>query len=721
MFNRRMKILLIAFALFGGGLIARLVSVQVWKHGRYNEMAQAQAMTPLKPIPANRGRILARGPGGDGAVELVANEPCFELAVYYPAMKPDKWWMQEQFRTYRRKIRKEKDNPRLKIPDEELKPRLKEDIEQFWRDLSVITGKSLSELWQTRDRTVAVIEPRVEHVQTRQQGADYPILEQRMYYPVIPDLAEHEALDLRARLGDSRWAQVRPSTRRLYRRGDTLCHLLGRTVRVPGSMSKTFKILDEESLPGEREGLNGLESICDETLRGNRGWLELDNDQEIVAEPQDGKDVVLTIDVALQEYIQHRLKEQVRELRPYATGGAAVVIDVKNWNILALASVPTYEPGNYLEHFEELAGDYKYLPLYNRALHGRYAPGSIVKPILGAWAVSENVVSPFQTFFCRGYLSENLKWFRCWLPSGHGAQDMMHAIKNSCDVYYYHIGELMTAEGMADFYHNMGFGQPVPIGIANSPGRVPSQEWFIRRHGRGMSVGDARNLAIGQGDLEVTPLQAAVMTAAVATGRYQPPRFVEGEPLPPGHSAGISNYALQLARNGMVKVLNDPDGTAHKYAWSEELTVTAAGKTGSAQAPARSIEWEVSYDDPTTHATVRKRVTDLRKFLDEAPVPRKDINWRTTKSFPELKEEDQIDPTSGRKNSLAHGWFAGYAPAKNPKIVVVVLIEYGMAGGNGAGPVFRDIMLMCQDLGYIGDRRKVTLNNWPLKQTNAIR
>jgi cell division protein FtsI/penicillin-binding protein 2 len=726
-----MKILLAAFAIFGGMLIIRLIHIQVGQYEQYSNIAKSASLTPLKPIPANRGRLLARGPGGDGTVELVSNEPCFELAVFYPVMDPDRWWVEEQYKIYRRKIRREKNNPKLKIPEKDLEAILKHDLEEFWRNLAEITGKPLRELWNIRDNTVNIIRPRVEHVHAIQEGVNYPILEQRMYYPLIPDMDETEAIDLRERLGHLTWAQVRPSTRRLYRRGDTLCHLLGRTVRIPGSLSKTFRILDADYLPGEVEGQNGLELICDRMLRGKRGWLELNENKETVVEPEDGEDVVLTIDVALQEYIQHRLKEQVRELQPYSTGAAAVVIDVKNWNLLAIASVPTFEPADYIKDFSKMAADYKHLPLINRALWGRYAPGSIVKPIVGAYAVSKNYVTPFQTFLCKGYLSENLKRFKCWLPSGHGPQDMIHAIKNSCDIYYYHIGESITAEGISDFYHQIGFGSSVPIGIdfdtdsplriSNSAGRVPSQAWFISHHGRGMSVGDARNLAIGQGDLEITPLQAAIMTAAVATGRYQPPRLIVGQALPPGYSIGINNYALQLARTGMVKVLNDQDGTGHKWGYSEQLTVTAAGKTGSAQAPGRSIEWEVTYPDPDTGMMVKKTVTDLRKFLENAPAPRKEISWRTTKSFPELLEKDKIDPQSGRKNSLAHAWFIGYAPADHPRIAIAVLIEYGMAGGKGAGPAFKDIMLMCQDLGYIGDRQKINKNNWIINKIDVIR
>jgi penicillin-binding protein 2 len=725
MFNHRMKLLLLGFTLFGTLLVFRLVKVQVGQYEQYAQIASSAPAVPMKPIPSTRGRILARGPGGDGTVELVANEPCFELAVYYPVMDPDKWWLSDQFKTVRKKIRKERNTPKLKIPEEELMPVLTRQIEQFWENLGILTETPLDQLQATRARTTKIIHSWIDNVHKDRDSIAYPILEQRMYYPVVSNLDENEAVELRAQLGNSTWAIVRPSTRRLYRRGDTLCHLLGRTSRIPGSMPKTTKIVEKEYLPGELEGISGLEAVCDETLKGRRGWVEVDSNPKIIAEPEDGQDIVLTIDVDLQEYVQHRLKQQIDDIAKerqwrYAIGGAAVVIDVRKWELLALASVPTFDPSKYLEEFRQLSDDHVNLPLFNRALYGRYAPGSIVKPIIGAWAISDGKVTPFQTFLCRGYLSENLKRFKCWLPSGHSYVDLIHAIKGSCDIYFYHIGELLTAEGVADFYKKIGFGEPVPFGIDNAAGRVPTQEWFISHHGRGMSVGDARNLAIGQGDLEVTPLQAAIMMSAVATGRYQPPRFMVGEPLPKGHSIGISSYALNLARNGMDKTLNDPDGTGHKYGFSDELTIAAAGKTGSAQAPARSIEWQVSYQDPVTSQPVTQITDNLSKFIHNAPVPEKDLEWKTIRSIPEMKAEDKRDPNTGRSLGLAHAWFAGYAPANRPKVVVVTFIEYGMAGGSGAGPVFRDIMLKCQDLGYIGDRRNTTLSNWQIERLHEI-
>jgi penicillin-binding protein 2 len=534
---------------------------------------------------------------------------------------------------------------------------------------------------------------------------DYPVLEQRMYYTVVGDLDEKEAVDLRGKLGNSTWAIVRPGSRRNYLRHETLCHLLGRTIRTPGSQSKTFRILDDDYLPGELQGLEGLEYSCDDILRGNRGWIELGKKTTIRQQPADGKDVVLTIDVELQEYIQNRLKKQVKSL-PYATGGAVVVMDIRNSEILALASVPTFDPSEFRQRYEELRHDRKYLPLTNRAIQMRYPPGSIVKPLVGAWAMTKGKITESTSFYCKGYLSENLKAFKCWLPSGHQEENFTEAIKNSCDVYFYHVGELLTAEGMSEFYQHLGVDEQTPLavredgssGISTIRGRVPTQKWFISHHGRGMSVGDARNLAIGQGDLEISPLQAAIMTEAIISGVYQPPRIFTSEEKSVGKKLGISPYALRLARQGMYQVIHDTDGTAHKFAYDSNYS--AAGKTGSAQAIPRPIRWEMSYVDPNSGKLVKEIVSNREDFYSKTPVSQKAINYKTIESFPQLRDEDKFDPGSNREKTMSHGWFVGFAPVDKPKIVCIVFIEYGLAGGSGAGPVFKDVMLKCKEFGY---------------------
>ena len=142
---------------------------------------------------------------------------------------------------------------------------------KFWQDLSRICNMDPEELLNRRDRIVEVIQKRVRHIRSRLIDADFPIVEQRMYHPVISDLDEHQALELRSQLDDSPWVIIRPSIQRVYRHPDLLCHIIGRTYRIPGSVPKTFEVIDEDYLPGELQGLTGLERSFDPCLRGKRG------------------------------------------------------------------------------------------------------------------------------------------------------------------------------------------------------------------------------------------------------------------------------------------------------------------------------------------------------------------------------------------------------------------------------------------------------------------
>jgi len=705
-----MKILLIGFAMVGVLLVYRLGQLQFVEAEEFLKKATAPEQTQYKPIFPTRGKILARGAGGKGFVELIGNELCFEVAVYYPVMDPDLWWINAQHRSILRKMREKAKNPKLVVPKEELAFTLRQDIDNFWTMLSQNTPISREELFSRRDRVVQAIQNRIAYVhQHREDFIDDYIEEQRWYYPLVSNLDEKQALELRGKLADTPWAVVRPSVKRVFREGDVLCHILGRTSKIPGSFDKFYrKNDDEDDLPGELRGREGLERTFDKRLRGTRGWVKLEKEPKIDTPPEDGSDIVLTIDIELQKYIQKRLMEQIKALH-YATAGAAVVIDVKNNELLAMVSVPTYDPDslNDIDKFEKLLDNSKYLPLIDRVLNATYEPGSIVKPFVGAWAIQHKKVGMYQSFECTGQLFPNVRAFRCWMPPpGHGPVDYVHSLAHSCDIFYYKVGEAVTAEGMCDLYRSLGLDQPVPLGVSpdsprgipNRKGHVPDPAWFIRTKGRGMSVGDARNLAIGQGDLNITPLQGVLMTKAILTGEYQAPKILTDEPAPPGHSIGIKPSILALAKEGMRMVVNDPQATGYTAAYTDKLVL--AGKTGSATAVPRQVEWEASYRDPITGQIVKMNVTNKDKLKATAPVPELEINWRTLATFPTLRPEDQTD-SHGRSKNLAHGWFTGYAPAGNPKLVAIVFIEYGIAGGSAAGPVFKDIMLKCQELGYL--------------------
>lgn len=637
-------------------------------------------------------------------VELVGNDPSFELGVYYPAMDPDKWWVKGQLRSIRREVRDTLTDVSSAERRERCREELDRRLEAFWDTIVEVTGVDVDRIQSRRDRIVRLIRRRIDHlckVKGDLDELEYPLAEQRIYHPILMALDEDTALNLRMELADQPWAQVRPGTQRVYRRGRTLCHILGRTYRMPGAVPKTFEPMDDEDyLPGEIRGRSFLEKQFDDRLKGKRGWLvELPDQPRIRTEPIDGEDVTLTIDIALQEYAENRLQEQIDTL-DYATGGAAVVLDLRDQSILALASAPTFDPATLGRNYTELVEDYIHLPLLNRALMGQYPPGSIVKPTVAAIAMGTQSCSPNMRWFCQGYLFRKLKAFRCWRSSGHGDMDFVEGISQSCDVFFYKVGERIGAQELTQYYRSFGFGDIVAgLPLAQGAGLVPDQAWSISHVGRGLSVGDARNLAIGQGALLVTPLQAAVMHATLLEGELRPVKLAESQSIGRSQPLPFPRRSFGLILRGMERGVNDPHGTGYNYARSDELI--AAGKSGSAQTPGRSIRWRITYTDTSgrQHTIETDDKAGVLKRIRGQGVKNEDISWRTIGWFPVISEEDR-NRRLDRPGELAHGWFLGHVPADNPRVVILVFIEYGMSGGRAAGPVFKDLAEQCKALGY---------------------
>jgi len=411
----------------------------------------------------------------------------------------------------------------------------------------------------------------------------------------------------------------------------------------------------------------------------------------------DGRDLLLTVDVEVQRYAQDNLAKQVKKLK-YATGGAAVVLKLQGNEILAAASVPGFDPAVLGQQYSELRRDKKYLPLADRVFGQRYPPGSIVKPIVLAAALTAKKISPSRKFLCRGRLNPDSRAFACWLqPYGHGQIAAVRAVSESCDVYFYKVGELLGMEHLCWWYRQVGLGSTSSVKLPESRGLVPTEDFMLSRHGRIGGRGDARNLAIGQGDLEITVLQAANMVASLLRDRYMPVRLVADEKLPTGRAVGFSSQAIATARQGMFDVVNTRSGTAYKYVRTPKVNI--AGKTGSAQAPGRPVEWRVKYTDDNG-TELSRQVTDLDEFRRNCPVPWERVACRTVGRWPVLRPDDRRDKYGNQKH-LLHAWFVGYAPAEDPKVVVAVLIEYGMHGNSVAGPVARDIIVKCHQLGYL--------------------
>jgi len=667
-------------------LCLRLFQLQVLHGQQYRESAERMFDKPLKLVPAIRGRIVARGADGDGSVVLVSDEPCFELCVYYPLLKPEADWVRRRARKYL------KDGTLPEGADlAQAEAKVRQDVEAFWRQISELTDVDEEKLSATRERIVRWVQRRRAHVLRFHDGAEFDIAEQRMLHPVVQNLDYEDAIRLRMALADKQYVAVRSSTRRRYYRGDLACHLLGRTVAVPGVPVKPYRVPDDDYLPGERRGISGLESAFEKRLRGRRGWIDEAGNEE--APVEDGRDVSLTIDARLQRFAQDRLQKQIEleQFNKYAAGGAAVVLKLAGNEVLAAASVPGYDPSTLGKRYRQLRADYKHLPLLDKAFRGQYPPGSIVKPMVLAAALTAQEITANEAITCVGRLSPESRWFRCWRAGGHGPIAAVRAVAESCDVYFYKLGERLGAGHLCWWYRRVGFGQPSGCGILESPGNVPAGP---------MGVGDARNLAIGQGDLTVTPVQAANMLASLLRGRYMPVRLVlEADTnKPAARFVGFTERAIELAREGMFEAVNAIGGTAYKQVRTDEVSI--AGKTGSAQAAGRPIRWRVKYRQ--RNATGADRVLtaytdDLEGFMEQH---RDVLGYRTVERWPRLDEQDAMDDF-GRKRDLSHAWFVGYAPAEDPKVVVAVLIEYGMHGNTAAGPVARDLILKCLELGYL--------------------
>lgn len=744
MYRFRITLFIILALLIAAVILTRLADLQFRQADYYRARLSDRGNFAFKPIPAKRGRILATGPGGAGYVELVGNKPSFELAVFYPLMDPDPEWITGEVRRIR-KERKTSTQPATLPPEEQLQ----QDIDAFWGKLAELTGEDPATLQYRRDRAVRIVRRNIAAVEKRQKAEgnlaedanlDYAITEQRMAYPVVSDLDHDEAVRLRLAFGGKEWATIRPSYSRDFRPGHTLCHLLGRTRREPGSPAKVFAknvrdIIDTQGdvedherqpLPGQLIGRTGLESAYDSVLRGRHGWAELSDPPMPAIEAKDGSDLVLTIDYDLQNYCEQRIRDRIRggkelpdggteEPLNYATGGAAVVLNLEDNSILALASLPTYDPAALADPaiFEQLLSDHKRLPLLNKALLGRYPAGSIVKPIVTQFAFDAGVTTSGRQITCVGRYSEDNPAFRCWLYTGHGPMNAEQAIAQSCDIYFYHIGEEICglvpsgkqpadAERLCSYYRKYGFGEsPAGLLLPTSKGFVPDQAWFMQQWKRTISRGDARNLAIGQGDLLITPLQAVNMLSALLNGQLRPVRLAKNDRLPEPKEIGISRASVPLVRRGMEEVVAD---ASHGGAYTTVHTdrVPLAGKTGSAQAPLRPIGWTLSYVDgegKTREMNSNNPWQEKLQLMRDDPAA-KEFRITATQWYPSLSEEDTKLRTD-RPNKPAHAWFLGYAPAERPKVAIVVLIEYGMAGSKAAGPVFRDIALKCQDLGYL--------------------
>lgn len=416
----------------------------------------------------------------------------------------------------------------------------------------------------------------------------------------------------------------------------------------------------------DRIGKTGLERAFDAALRGIDGEQVVvrrsgtDGDargmDDLVAglHPQPtipGLTLRLTLDLELQRAVKVAMKD--------VFSGAAVVINARNGEVLALYSKPSFDPntmsGKRAPHGKTASDAAAYAPLLDKAVHA-FPPASTFKVVAAVAALEENVVNPATTFHCPGYYDFGGRRFHCHSKKGHGDVNLREAIRSSCDVYFYHLGELLGLDRLEAWARKLGYGEPTGIEIHEAVGRLPTREWYAQHVKGGYYPGFALSTAVGQKDVTATPLQAARVYAALGREGFLPNLTLvqgfegpDGKLLPrldrsPGRDLPVKASTLRFLRNALLAVVNDEGGTAYS---AQPVSVTLAGKTGTAQAAQR---------------------------------PRQ-----------ELVERLKADPLAlGRLTTWMqndHAWFVGYAPAEDPEITVAVFVEHGGSGGHNAAPI----------------------------------
>lgn len=455
---------------------------------------------------------------------------------------------------------------------------------------------------------------------------------------------------------------------RSYPYGSDLAHVLGYVAAVSPAEQKGDPLLE---LPGFRVGKAGLEKIHDLALRGKGGssQVEVNAYGRVIRELQrregePGAEVELTIDMGLQRMVSQRIGDE---------SASAVVVDVHTGEVLAMASSPAYDPNAFNKGLS--AAEWQGLinnpraPLTNKAIAGRYAPGSTFKMAVLLAALEKGVISPEARIFCSGFMELGNARFHCWKKHGHGLVDANSAITQSCDVYFYEVARRTGIERIAAMARRLGFGQTLGVDLpGEGAGLVPTPKWKRGVYEAGWQKGETVITGIGQGYLLTTPLQLAVMTARLVNGGFaMTPKLTRdisrrtaenGDEASPTafESLDIPTRHLDLVRSAMSDVMNSPYGTARR-ARIEKPEWAMGGKTGTVQV---------------------RRITKAER--EQGVIKNKDLPW---------KERD-------------HALFVGFAPVDKPRYAVSVVVEHGGSGSRAAAPIARDILEEAQRRGSAG-------------------
>jgi penicillin-binding protein 2 len=475
------------------------------------------------------------------------------------------------------------------------------------------------------------------------------------YKPILlkQDIGRDALAAVEVRKFDLPGIVVNVKPRRHYIKRQSAAHLIGYLSEINSDELKSGK--HPECKGGDFIGKFGVEKVFERFLKGKRGGrqVEVNVMGQVVkvlktVDALPGQNIYLTIDYILQKKAEALLE---------GVAGAVVAMEPETGNIFVMASSPSFDQNAFVDgmshkQWESLISN-SLRPMENKAVQGEYPPASTFKIVTAIAGLEEGVIDENTTMHCPGYYKYGNRIYRCWRRGGHGSVNIVKALSESCDVFFYQVGQKLGIDRLAFYAKACGLGSATGINLDDeAEGLIPTSAWKKQRTGISWQGGETLSVAIGQGYDLSTPLQMLVLTSAFANGgtRYKPlilksVKTADGDIVIQGKRQVIGRLpagkkTLSIVKKGLREVVNSPKGTG----WIAHIKgIDISGKTGTAQVVGRSND-------------------------------------------PHLSEKDMPD------HFKAHAWFVSYAPSVDPQIAVAVFVEHGGHGSTAAAPIAREII-----------------------------
>jgi len=460
---------------------------------------------------------------------------------------------------------------------------------------------------------------------------------------------------------------------RKYLEDGSSSHIIGYVSELSAKDLKGSELLREINVPGLKTGKNGLEKLLNEKIIGKPGLqrFEVNAYGKRIKELKfvqgiPGKNYKTTLDLEVQKFTSGLMKGK---------SGSVCVMDIYNGDIISMVSSPTFDANKFVhgiatKDWQDLINNDK-KPLINKSISGLYPPGSTIKPIVALSALENDVVSPNTTVECRGSIELYGHKYHCWKKKGHGYVRLREAIKQSCDIFFYETARRLGVDRLAETANKFGLGNKVfNLLDEERSGLVPTTQWKLKNIGRGWVLGETLLTGIGQGYFQTTPIQLCLMSAQLANGGYKiKPNIIYNEKLLQSNEYNKIKKFKKLYRNqenikfvldAQFGATNEPMGTSYRSRHVKSEYVFA-GKTGTSQTRA-----------------ITKEERELKIKQKDLPYKRRD-----------------------------HALFVAFAPYKNPRYALSVVIEHGGTGSGAAAPIAKKV------IKKVLDRQKLRMKHQP--------